>query len=264
MNAIEPFSVIFKSLHRGSKSWCPFTHNDTGVNPDCYTAHPAIRSILAWSNNYVHCAKFLDANRYALDRMTEILHKLDSPREIENYDAFVSLTREFQSSVEFVETDLIEKLNRLPCEECMRLDEALTCFHNYCFTASVAMAVSAVEYRLIELLKKKHEHLYKIQFSRFTLGQLIQVFDENQYKDRKYSRIKKLLPVKHKPLLSLLNQYRIFSVHQKDESVTPQVAESILHLSFTFLIDPETCAYNAEELRRNKMRHHSRNKQAAP
>lgn len=249
MNAIEPFSIIFKSLNRGSKSWCPFTHKDTGVNPDCYTAHPAIHSILAWSDKYLQCAKFLDADRYAVDRMTAILHKLSSPHQIENYRAFFSLTQDFQSLVGFVENKLIQKLNRMPCEECMRLDEALTCFHNYCFTASVAMAVSAVEYRLIDLLKKKHERLYKKEFSRFTLGQLIQVFDDNQYKARKYARIKKLLPVKHKPLLLLLNQYRIFSVHPKDESVTPQVAESILHLSFTFLIDPETCPYTAEELK---------------
>ncbi len=249
MNAIEPFSVIFKSLNRGSKSWCPFTHQDTGVDPDCYTAHPAINSILAWSNKYVQCAKFLDADRYAIDRMTAILHKLSGPHEIENYRVFSSLTQEFQSCVGFVENGLIKKLTRLHCAECVRLDEALSCFHNYCFMASVTMAVSAVEFRLIDMLKKKHERLYKKEFSRFTLGQLIQVFDKNQYNARKYARIKKLLPVKHQPLLLLLNQYRTFSVHPKDESVTPQVAESILHLSFTFLIDPETCAYTAEELK---------------
>ena len=249
MKAIEPFSVIFKDLTRGSKLWCPFTHKDCGVNPDCYAAHHAIKSILVWSNKYVLCAKFLDIDRYAVNRMTEILQILSTPHRIENYREFLSFTNDFHSSVAFVESKLMNKLNRMSCEECVRLDEALVCFHNYCFTASVAMAVSAVEYRLIDLLKKKHERLYVTEFSRFTLGQLIQVFDETQYKAGKYAKMKKLLAVQHKPLLLLLNQYRIFSVHPGVQPVTPQVAESVLHLSFAFLLDQATCPYTPEELK---------------
>lgn len=249
MKAIEPFSIILKDLTKGSKSWCPFTHDDCGVNPDCYAAHPAINSVLTWSHKYVLCARFLDLDRYSVNRMTETLTALSSPHQIENHRAFVSLLNDLHMSVLFVEGKLTNKLNHLSCEECVRLDEALVCFHNYCFTASVAMAVSAVEYRLVDLLKKKHERLYREEFSRFTLGQLIQVFDGNQYKAPKYARIKKLLPVKHKPLLLLLNQYRIFSVHPGVEPVTPQVAESILHLSFTFVLDEATCPYTQEELK---------------
>ncbi|MBI4401735.1 MAG: hypothetical protein HY581_08900 [Nitrospirae bacterium] len=111
------------------------------------------------------------------------------------------------------------------------------------------MAVSAVENRLIEIIRKKHDRLYRKEFTRFTLGQLIQVFDENQYKAKKYASIKKLLPVKHKPLLLLLNQYRIFSIHPKGEVVTAQIAESILHLSFTFMFDKATCPYTSAELK---------------
>ena len=111
------------------------------------------------------------------------------------------------------------------------------------------MAVSAVEARIIEMIRKKHAQLYRSEFSRYTLGQLIQVFDDHQYKSLKYAKIKKLMPPKHRPLLLLLNQYRIFSVHPKEEEVTPQISEAIIHLAFTFMCDKVTCAYSKRELK---------------
>lgn len=248
MKGAERFSAIFQDLTRASKTWCPFTHPNTGLNVDCYTANPRVQSMLEWARKYVQCAKFIDTNRYAVDKMAEISIQLASPERLANHEEFLRLVKDFQSSVTFIESEVSGKLDRISCEECARLDEAIVSFSNYCFTASVAMAVSAVENRLIEIIRRKHDRLYRKEFTRFTLGQLVQIFDENQYKAKKYASIKKLLPVKHKPLLLLLNQYRIFSIHPKGETVTPQIAESILHLSFTFMFDRATCPYTSAEL----------------
>jgi len=106
------------------------------------------------------------------------------------------------------------------------------------------MAVSAVESRIIELIRKNNKKLYFSNFSKATLGQLINLFDEHQYTDKKYNKIKKLLSDKHKPLLTLLNQYRIYSVHPKQIKITPQIAESILNLSFCFMLDKTLCPYS--------------------
>jgi len=181
--------------------------------------------------------------------MSTVLVQLASPERMENYGAFKRLVDEFRSLVRFVEPSVGERLARVSCEECARLDEALVCYSSYAFTAGVAMAVSAVEARIVELIRKKNKRLYRSDFSRSTLGQLIQVFDDNQFKNSKYAGIKKLLPVKHKPLVSLLNQYRIFSVHPKGEVVSAQMAESILNLAFAFVLDKDTCPYTAAELR---------------
>lgn len=174
--------------------------------------------------------------------------KANKPRKHQRLRRLCGLLSQIKSHIIFIESDLHQKLNRLSCYECSRLDEALVAFSNYCFTASVAMAVSAVENRLVELIRKKNKTLYVREFRRFTLGQLIRVFDENEYKEKKYSSIKKLLPAKHKPLLLLLNQYRIFPVHPTGEPVTPQIAEAIVHLSFAFMFDEHTCPYTSAEL----------------
>lgn len=99
------------------------------------------------------------------------------------------------------------------------------------------------------MIKNTDKKLYSEQFEKATLGQLIQVFDKNEYTDNKYDKIKQLMPDRHRPLVQLLNQYRILSAHHKEVKVTPQIAESILNLSFAFLIDPETCLYDEDYLK---------------
>jgi hypothetical protein len=111
------------------------------------------------------------------------------------------------------------------------------------------MAVSAVEFRLHYMIKKTDGALYSENFERAMLGQLIQIFDKNEYKDEKYGKIKQLMPERHRPLVKLLNEYRIVSAHPKEIKITPQIAESILNLSFAFLTDPETCLYDEDYLK---------------
>lgn len=247
MKGVEPFSKIFRDLIRRNKNWCPFTHGKE-INYDCYKANPTVNSLLEWVEKYIICCKFLDANRYSVDEMANILTKLKSPETIIYYEVFQSLIKRLKEAINFLENDISNKLERFTCLECMRLDEAIVCFQNYCFYACIIMAVSAVENRIHEMIRKNDKELYSSYFEKATLGQLIQVFDESQFIDKKFQKIKRLMPKKHKPLITLLNQYRVFSAHPKEETITAQIAESVLLLSFTFMMDTTICPYDEKEL----------------
>jgi hypothetical protein len=249
MQGVEPFSQIFGALTKSTRQWCPFTHGKGLIDPDCYNAHGGIKAILEYFQKYVLCARLLDANRYAVDEMVGLVGQLSRPESLKDHQTFREVLNQFERQINFVEPGIVKKLRQISCEECGRLDEALVCFSNYAFMASVAMAVSAVEARIIQIIRKKNRRLYQSQFRNATLGQLIQIFDDDKYKEAKYSALKKQLPAKHKPLLLLLNQYRIFSVHPKEERVTAQTSETILHLAFAFITDHQTCPYTPEELK---------------
>ena len=247
MKGFEPFSKTFQDLVKGSKAWCPFTR--AKIDTTHYRAHPTIRSLLNWIDSYMLRCKFLDANSYTIESMLEILNALSNPEQLEYSKEFQNKLKELQHHINFITPDLTQKLSRLSCSEMIRLDESLVCFKNHCYHAGVTMAVSAVENRIIELIKRTDRRLYLSTFEKMTLGQLIQVFDGGQYTDKKYAKVKRLLPTKHKPLVMLLNQYRIFSAHPKEESISRQISESILHLSFAFMLDPKTCPYKKNELK---------------
>jgi len=247
MKGCEPFLISFKTLLRDSKNWCPFTHGEK-INLNCYKSNPAVLSLLAWTEKYVFCCKFLDANRYMIDEMNVIIIELKSPESLVYYEEFQSKTKRVRELIGFLEKDILNKLSRISCKECARLDEALVCFQNYCFYASIVMAVSAVESRIHELIRKADKKIYSSRLEKFTLGRLIQIFDENQYTSKEFASIKKLMPNKHRPLIALLNQYRVFSAHPKEEKITAQIAESVLHLAFNFMMDESVCPYSKKEL----------------
>jgi len=247
MAGAEPFSKTFAELTKSSKQWCPFQHDD-GFNLDCYNNNPSVQATVFWTEKYLICCKYLDINKYHLDSMTDILERLKMPERTSGYDDFKLLINNLKGLIQFVEPDICGKLSRLECTECERLDEALVCFQDYCFYSAVVMAVSAVEYRIAEMIKRSDRDIYLEHFQGATLGQLIKVFHDDEYKDEKFRKIKELMPNKHKPLISLLNDYRVFAAHPKEQKVTPQIAEAIIHLAFSFLTDTQTCPYDPEEM----------------
>lgn len=247
MKGVEPFSKTFAELTKSSKQWCPFQHDD-GFNSDCYKSNPVVQAMIDWIEKYLICCKYLDANKYSLDSMTDTLERLKMPERISGYDDFKLLIYNLKGQIKFVEPDICDKLSRLECTECMRLDEALVCFQNYCFYSTIVMAVSAVEYRIAEMIKRSDQDIYLKHFQAATLGQLVKVFQDDEYKDVEFQKIKKLMPIKHKPLVSLLNNYRVFAAHVKEQKITPQIAEAIIHLAFSFLTDIQTCPYDPQEM----------------
>lgn len=247
MKGAEPFSKTFAELTKSSKQWCPFQHDD-GVNSDCYKNNPSVQAMINWTEKYLICCKYLDINRYSLDFMIDTLEKLKIPEKISGYDDFHSLINGLKTQIKFVEPSICDKLSLLECTECIRLDESLVCFQNYCFYSAVVMAVSAVEYRIAEMIRRADSKLYLKHFQGATLGQLIKVFQDDEFKDEEFKKIKELMPIKHKPLISLLNHYRVFAAHPTYQKTTAQIAEAIIHLAFSFLTDTQTCPYNPEEL----------------
>lgn len=243
----ERFARTFTDLTRDQRKWCPFQHGKR-IDRTCYLLNPSVQNLLVWIRKYVTCCEFLDANRYVVEKMKALSVKLQHPEMLGDYKSYHDAIGSFKSLVEFVEPEMGTRIDGMTCQESIRMDEALVCFENYSFYASVIMAVSAIESRIVELIKQRNKALYNSVFRKFTLGQLVQVFDDNMYKEAKYAGIKKLLPAKHKPLIVLLNQYRVFSAHPKEEVITAQIAEAVLHLSFCFMIDRTTSPYQKKEL----------------
>ncbi len=248
MKGAEPFSKTLRYLIRNRKQWCPFAHEGVGVDADCYNANPSVQAVIAYIEKYSICCRYLDCHAFAVSDIESACRDLAVPERMSSLADFDSNVNKVKIAVTFVEDDISDKLGRFTCLECERLDEAIECLNNHCFYASVVMAVSAVEARITEIVRRRDQSLYDSSFARATLGQLVQLFDENHYMDPKFENLKKLIPDKHKPLVALLNQYRVFSAHPKSEKITKQIADAILKLSFTFMIDPATCPYGKEEL----------------
>jgi len=116
----------------------------------------------------------------------------------------------------------------LNLNEIDRLNEAIHCFLEGCYYSSVAMSVSAIEFRLFSLMMSICPDP---KLKELTLGQLIREYLDDK---QKYGSV---IPKKHEPLLEHCNTYRIFSVHPKKEEINKPIASSILNMTFLFLLD---------------------------
>lgn len=193
--------------------------------------------ILQQINDFLIRISFLDVHPYDYDLIKEHFESLNNNHQT-SVQAFKSTLSHLLEHIQRVyKQEIRVKLSKLTCKECERLDEAITAYNNYCYNAAVILTVSAIESRLHYLIKTRYKKLYKKYFESATLGKLIAVFDENQYKDKEYLPIKKLLPREHKPLIEFLNIYRIYSVHPKEKTIGQKIAQSIINLSVLLLLD---------------------------
>ncbi len=245
--AIGSFKKFFRNyIIKNWENWRPFA-GKTKINPDVYLADINVETMLDWIAKYILMCRFIDISRYPVDELSHLYEQLKNQKSVTTLNTFSEILYKLESHIDFIDKMVTAKINCLTCSESIRLDEALVCFQNYSYYASVIMSVSAVESRIIELIKQKSKVIYNSTFSKCTMGQLIQVFEPGKFTDKKYAKIKKLMPDKHRPLMALLNQYRVFSVHPTEEKITAQIAESILHLSFAFMLDESICPYSEEE-----------------
>jgi hypothetical protein len=129
-----------------------------------------------------------------------------------------------------VQADVKKMLSVLKEEEKERLEEALNCYLQDCHYSTIVMSVSAIEFRLLDLMQSIKPDP---KLEKYTLGGLI-----TEYLDNK-PEYKNVIPEKHEPLLELCNTYRIFSVHPKKERITRQITTSIINMAFAFLLDEE-------------------------
>lgn len=192
-----------------------------------------------------HLKSYLDLYNY-LDISTQDFHSLEQaywslsiPEANQTEDHFAIVFKGLLRTISKIDSKIFNRLERLSRIECIRLDEAMRCVDYGCNLSSVVMSVSAVENRLHKLILKKNKIIYRKDFEKSTLGGIISLFKKDAYLDPKYNSLKKILPDKHKPLVEMLNIYRVFSAHPNDVVITNQIARTILSLSFLFLIDED-------------------------
>lgn len=224
---------------KDAKNWCPFSHGKK-TNESCYRLNLEVSNLIFYLKRYLLCFEYLNIDIYQLKPLNEMISNLEMPERNFNLNVFKENVKYILRFIKQNQEKIYQKINLLTCEESIRLDESINAFSNNLFFSSVIMAVSAVEARLHYLLKQKNKQIYKTNFENATLGQIIQLFDENQFKDKKFIPFKKILPEKYKPLMQVLNYYRVFSAHPKAENVDYQIAQSILNFSFSFLLDEKT------------------------
>ncbi|NYT01076.1 MAG: hypothetical protein GKB99_05080 [Methanocellales archaeon] len=165
-------------------------------------------------NKLMGCIRRLNDTRY-LAKRKEFEDNINSVKNI------------FQDS----EKEINEKLSFLSRIETKRLDEAIHCYFEGCNNSTVAMAISAIESRLLYLMKSAQPKEKKLD--EMTLGTSISEYLDN--KD-KYSNV---IPKRHEPLLELSNTYEIFSVHPKKETVARITTTTVLSSTLEFLLDSE-------------------------
>jgi hypothetical protein len=221
------------------------------VNADCYELFQYRSGWIDYLKLFSIIARYFAASLVNIGRLEESINDLQKPtlntteaRFRKNLDMVIEMVSD-------AEKEINKQLQNMTCLECERLGEAITCNYEGCFTASVVMAASAVEARLHELIKNKNRKIYNQYFRDKPLGTLINLFDKNSYKDKKFSSLKKIIPDIHKSLLDIVNDYRILSAHPIMTEVDHKVSESVINLTFLFLLDPKLKIKNKKLLLHN-------------
>ena len=169
-----------------------------------------------------------------IDRNKEFFrHKINQLFDIQNLlqrTSFEDIINSIIEPMREVENEIKDRNSRLKDIEKIRLNEAMHCFFEDCHYSSVIMCVSAMEFRLLELMKSANPNEER-RLGQLTLGKLI-----NEYLNDK-EKYKNIVPKKYESLLNLCNTYRIFSVHPKTEKINSKISISISNLTFEFLLD---------------------------
>lgn len=233
------FSNYLQHLTKDVKDWCPFANHKDDDAINCYAQDEGVRDLIHILKRYQKLLEFVEDDPYLGENFKQIIQTLNDPTDNLPIEHFKTNVKMIIASVYDREDRIYKNLRQLTCIECTRLDEAVICQADNCFLASTVMAVSATEARLHYLVRKKSERIYLSYFENATLGKLIELFDNNKYKEPKFKSLKSLVPKKHKSLLDMFNNYRIISAHPKISSLDHKVSKAILNLAFSFLLDPE-------------------------
>jgi hypothetical protein len=162
--------------------------------------------------------------------LVERINFLNHPKAIDVKELFEEHVDYIIGIFKNAQVEIFEKLQLLDDEEEHRLNEAINCYMEGCNYSTVAMSVSAIEFRLFSLMMQKCPNP---ELEELTLGALIREYLDNK---QKYGNV---IPKKHLPLLEHCNTYRIFSVHPKKEKITRAIATSIINMTFSFLLDKD-------------------------
>ena len=235
----DNFLLIIKDIGKESKNFCAF-RDKKKIDVSCYLLDEDIGFLSCIIKKYILSCEFLDIDPYYIGNLRKIDQRLTDPSNIITHKNFLLIIDNLIELVEHESPNFDSKINKLTCQELIRLDESLHCFEEYCYYSSTIMAVTSVESRLHYLLDKKDSDLYKEHFEDATLGKLIQLFDPKYYTDAKFKKFKKLIPNEYKSLIDILNHYRILSAHPLGKNISKKIVQSVINLSILFLLDERT------------------------
>ena len=174
----------------------------------------------------------------------EIIPDLDNSTGMFLKKNFEDLTKSFHKFLKPYIMSLRESLEKFAFLEMHRIEESIVCYENECYTASVIMAVSAVEFRLNNIVKKTDPKIYDESFKKKNagFGEIIKLFDEKQYTDNKYEKIKNRIakiPASYRTISLLLNDNRRASAHPR-AIMDKSMCKPILLLCIEFLLSQQT------------------------
>lgn len=204
-------------------------YDDSGIAANqlfCYT--PRYKDKIVKIERYLEAAAFL--GHKPTKTLQQAVIRLQEPKLVQDIQVFARNMNHIIAAFKSIRLSITKKLKKMRRFEIRRLSEALCCYFEGCYTAAVALSVSAVEYRLSSLLVKNNPGS-ATRLNKMTLGQLISEYLNNK------SAYKNIISKKHESLLILCNTYRIFSVHPTKEQISESLSLSILNLSFNFLLD---------------------------
>jgi hypothetical protein len=158
----------------------------------------------------------------------------------------IKTRKDFEENVDFIagifSTEgfpIAGMISQLHAMESERMVEAIHCLFEGCRYSAIAMAASAIEFRLVDFMNQVNPG-NKEELQRKPLGSLIgECLDDK-------SAYSKRLPKRHRALLELCNQFRIFSVHPKTEVLGQNEAMSAINLAFSFILDPRMREVSSE------------------
>lgn len=232
-----PLTLFLKSIREEHGKWCPFANHGKGVDESCFEIFGHSSGWIEYLNSFAYVIGYVLSDeddirvlRAGIDQVTNAKSNPTSEVFVQNIDALMQRAAEIEKQIK-------PSLDKLTCLEAQRLGEALIAHKSGLFTSSTVMAATAVEARLHYLVKKKKARLYNRVFKNMTLGGIIKLFDPAAYKGSEYKSLKTIVPPEHKSLLDLVNTYRIFSAHPKRPTLDHRISESILNLTFLFLLD---------------------------
>lgn len=190
-----------------------------------------IKPLEACFNLYcIFCPHHLGEHEPFVIEQMQRLAKPKTPTKLQDIkDNLRTLITVFESARKEME----EISTSFDTEEKLRMNEAI---HNYfegCTYSCIAMAVSAVESRLLKLMSRANPEVVNA-LNKKTFGLLISEYTQHK------KVYKSIVPKRHESLLGLCNEYRIFSVHPKRKVIRRTILNSIFNLSLEFLTDTET------------------------
>lgn len=231
----------FTTLVEDCKEWCPFTHHEDGkIDEDCYMSHGGIKEIILFLKRYMKLSNYLELGPQLKESTEGFIDIVQNPYMNRNVKIFKDNIDMIKKFIEKNADRFFNKLKNFTCLESMRIWEAVRCFEIQGYLASTVLIVSAIEGRLHTLIKGKNEEIFNKYIDGKPFGKIIHIRSlsspENGQEEIK-GILDELIPEEHMPLIKLLNYYRIVSAHPKDSEIDFNVASSIIHLSFAFLLD---------------------------